>query len=179
MQGVKNNKDVFITACFYLSHCTECFAVSFPQMERKSGLDLMLHCELLIPEEIRITSFSPPRFQPDFSWRVSGCRCGVIAPTPVSCNNPPRPIRPTCSAGAWRGSQTCNKQEEPRRDLLENGHFSQPSENVWSDALNYWGQRLPPARLICLRTRKPGSDIGGRCPTTGNCKRRDASAPSA
>lgn len=67
MQGFKNSEDVFITVCFYLSHCTQYFTVSFPQMERKSGLDLVLHCELLIPEEIQITSLSPSGLQPDFS----------------------------------------------------------------------------------------------------------------
>lgn len=76
------------------------------------------------------------------------CHCA----TPVSCNNPPRPVCPPCPAGARRGSQTCNKQEEPRRDLGKNGHFSQPSENVWSDGLNYWGQWLPPLdRFVCGR----------------------------
>lgn len=74
------------------------------------------HAALWAPNETRITSFAPPWFQSDFSWRISGCQCGVIAPTPVSFNKPPRLVRLPCSAGARCGSKTCNKQEEPRCD---------------------------------------------------------------
>lgn len=103
------------------------------------------------------------------------CHCA----DPCFLQQPSPPHPPPLLSGTRRGSQTCNKQEEPRRDLRENGHFPQPSENVWSDALNYWGQRLPLLGRFCLRTRKPDSDIGGRCSTAGECKWRAVPAPSA
>lgn len=52
---MQNIEDVFITACFI------CLTVS-SQMERKSGLDLVLHCEL--PKKFE----SPRSLLPDSSW---------------------------------------------------------------------------------------------------------------
>lgn len=172
LQGLKNSEDAFMMAFFYFSQCTECFTISFPQMERKSSLDLVLRCEILIPEKIQITFVSPPGFQPNFCrWR-SGCYCGVIAPIPVTYSNTLRPVRPPCSVGARRGSQSCNKQEEPRRDLGKKGHFPQASENVWSDALNYWGQRLPPLGRFVSGCRRQALTLEGVVPPlgTGNGK---------
>lgn len=61
----------------------------------------------------------------------------VIAVTSVLCNTGAPPH--LSSAGARRGSQTRNKQEGPRRDLGKMGTFGS-IKNVWSNALNYWGQ---------------------------------------
>lgn len=67
---------------------------------------------------------------------------GVIATTPVCCNTTPPFLHP-CSAGPSVGHKPVINRRG-RGSIWEKWALSAASENVWSNALNYWGQRLRP-----------------------------------
>lgn len=67
---------------------------------------------------------------------------GVIATTPVCCNTTPPFLYP-CSAGPSVGHKPVINRRG-RGSIWEKWALSAASENVWSNALNYWGQRLRP-----------------------------------
>lgn len=98
---------------------------------------------------------------------------GVIGVTPVCCNT--TSLLHPCSAGPSVGHKPLiNRRGQGA--IWEKWALSAASENVWSNALNYWGQWL---HSLCwfVRGHRRLTDIEGHFSTAEDCELRDMPAP--
>ena len=100
---------------------------------------------------------------------------GVIATTPVCCNTAPPFLHP-CSAGPSVGHKPVINRRG-RGSIWEKWALSAASENVWSNALNYWGQWLRPLCWFVCGHRRLTLTLKDIFSTTKDCKLRDMPAP--